>query len=84
MPETYPQQYLFIAVLTVAAIGMGVAPLLLARLIAAKRPGTVEQQAYECGLESSGDPWVQFHAQYYVYALLFVIVSGAAWSVLSF
>ena len=69
----YFHQYLFIGLLTAVAIGLGVAPILLARLIAPKKPGLSKQAPYECGLESSGDPWVQFKAQYYVYALLFVI-----------
>ena len=73
MPETYLQQYLFIGVLAIVAIGMGVAPLVLARFVAPKKPGVAKKSAYECGMESSGEPWVQFRAQYYIYALLFVI-----------
>jgi len=48
-------------------------PLLIARLVAPRKPGSTKQDPYECGLESEGDPWVQFRVQYYVYALLFVI-----------
>lgn len=73
MTPTYAHQYLFVIVLAVAAIGMGVLPLILARFIAPKKPGLSKQSAYECGLVSTGDPWVQFRVQYYIYALLFVI-----------
>ena len=73
MPETYLFQYLFIGVLAAVAIVLGVAPLILARFVAPKKPGATKQAAYECGMESSGDPWMQFRAQYYIYALLFVI-----------
>ena len=73
MTETYFQQYLFIALLTGAAIFFGVAPLVLAKFIAPKKPGHSKQASYECGLESTGEPWMQFRVQYYVYALLFVI-----------
>ena len=73
MDAAYTQQYLFVSLLTVAAIGMGVAPLLLARLVAPRKPGAAKQAAYECGVESTGDAWVQFRVQYYVYALLFVV-----------
>lgn len=73
MDSAYLQQYLFIGLLTGVAIVLGVAPLLLAKVVAPKKPGQSKQSAYECGLESSGDPWVQFRVQYYVYALLFVI-----------
>jgi NADH:ubiquinone oxidoreductase subunit 3 (subunit A) len=73
MSETYFQQYLFIGLLAGVAVILGVAPLILARLIAPNKPGQTKQAAYECGLESTGEPWVQFRVQYYVYALLFVI-----------
>ncbi|MBI3321499.1 MAG: NADH-quinone oxidoreductase subunit A [Candidatus Omnitrophica bacterium] len=69
----YTQQYLFIGLLTVVAIALGVAPLILAKFIAPKKPGYSKQAPYECGLESEGDPWFQFRVQYYVYGLLFVI-----------
>ena len=72
MPD-YFQHYLFIGLLTAAAIGFGVAPLVLARFIAPRRPSPSKQAPYECGVESTGDPWVQFRVQYYLYALLFVI-----------
>mgnify|MGYP001586918993 CR=1 FL=1 len=71
--DTYTQQYLFIGLLTAVAIVLGVAPLLLARVVAPKKPGESKLAPYECGLESQGDPWVQFRVQYYLYALLFVI-----------
>lgn len=73
MTSTYLHQYAFIGLLTGVAIVFGVAPLLLAKLIAPKKPGASKQAPYECGLESTGDPWVQFRVQYYIYALLFVI-----------
>ena len=69
----YFQQYAFIGLLTVVAVVFGVAPLILARFIAPKKPGHSKQAPYECGLESTGDPWVQFRVQYYIYALLFVV-----------
>lgn len=73
MNAAYLQQYLLIGLLTVAAVGMAVLPLILARFIAPKKPGASKNAAYECGLESTGDPWGQFRVQYYIYALLFVI-----------
>ena len=52
---------------------MAVLPLILAKFVAPKKPGASKTSAYECGLESKGDPWVQFRVQYYIYALLFVV-----------
>ena len=73
MTQAYIQQYGFIGLLTGVAIVLGAAPLLLARFIAPKKPGSSKQAPYECGLESTGDSWMQFRVQYYIYALLFVI-----------
>ncbi|MBI3324581.1 MAG: NADH-quinone oxidoreductase subunit A [Candidatus Omnitrophica bacterium] len=73
MSSEYAQQYLLIGALTATAIGMAVLPLLLARWLSPKKPGASKTSSYECGLESLGDPWVQFRVQYYLYALLFVI-----------
>jgi NADH-quinone oxidoreductase subunit A len=73
MPETYFQQYLFIGLLTATAVILGVAPLVLAKFVAPKKPGPTKLSSYECGLPSEGDPWVQFRVQYYIYALLFVL-----------
>ena len=73
MPEDYFQQYAFIGLLTVTAIFFGIAPLVLARFISPKKPGQTKGAAYECGLESTGEPWAPFRVQYYIYALLFVI-----------
>jgi NADH-quinone oxidoreductase subunit A len=71
--STYGQQYAFIGLLMLVAIVLGAAPLILAKFVAPRKPGPAKQSPYECGLESAGEPWVQFNAQYYVYALLFVI-----------
>ena len=42
-------------------------------LVSPKKPSPEKAETYECGVEPIGPPWVQFHAGYYVYALLFVI-----------
>ena len=73
MADAYFHQYLFIGLLAAVAVILGTAPLILARFVAPKKPGQSKQSPYECGLESEGEPWVQFHVQYYIYALLFVI-----------
>ena len=37
------------------------------------KPGVLKNATYECGLEASGDSWIQFKAHYYLYAILFLI-----------
>lgn len=73
MNDSYVAQYLFVAVFAGVAVVFPLAPLLLARLLAPRRPGAQKQDTYECGLQSKGDAWVQFRVGYYIYALLYVI-----------
>jgi len=69
--------YLPILVLLLGAIGFAVAPLALACLWAKKfspaKPGKDKNAIYECGLEASGDAWVQFKPGYYLYAIIFLV-----------
>jgi len=71
-PVSYAS-YLLLAVMAVLAAGFACAPLILSAILAPKKPGDIKEAAFECGLESKGDPWVQFNVQYYLYALAFVI-----------
>jgi NADH:ubiquinone oxidoreductase subunit 3 (subunit A) len=66
-------QYGLIAVLAIIAIGLPVIGLGLAWLIRPKKPNPAKNATYECGMETIGDTWVQFKAQYYLYALIFVV-----------
>jgi NADH-quinone oxidoreductase subunit A len=58
-------------------VAFAVAPLgaawLWARKFSPPKPGQTKQDIYECGLESKGDAWVQFKAEYYLYAIIFLI-----------
>ncbi|MEI7643881.1 MAG: NADH-quinone oxidoreductase subunit A [Chloroflexales bacterium] len=65
--------YAFIGVFFVASLGFPLAPLVLAFFLRPKRPTPMKQSTYECGLEVIGDIRMQFKAQYYLYALAFVV-----------
>ena len=71
------QPYLFLTVFLVVSIAFPLVPLALARLWALKfspaKPGEEKNATYECGLESKGDALIQFKAQYYLYAIIFLI-----------
>jgi NADH-quinone oxidoreductase subunit A len=66
-------QYGFIAILAIIAIGLPVIGLAVAWLLRPKKPNPAKNATYECGMETIGDTWVQFKAQYYLYALIFVV-----------
>src|SRR5258706_11580010 len=73
MMDSYTSQYLFITVFLAVAVAFPLAPLLIARLVAPRRPSPTKNDIYECGLVSKGDAWVQFRVGYYIYALIYVI-----------
>ena len=75
--QVYYSPCLFISVLLAAAVLFALIPLGLAWLWSKKfsprKPGPGKNAIYECGLESKGDAWVQFKAEYYLYAIIFLI-----------
>lgn len=73
MKDSYITQYLFVIVFLLVAVAFPLAPLILAWLIAPRRPTPTKNDTYECGLTSKGDAWVQFRVGYYIYALMYVI-----------
>jgi NADH-quinone oxidoreductase subunit A len=80
--------YFSLAILFVAALGFGLAPLGLARLWALVfspgKPNAVKNSIYECGLVSRGDAWMQFSSAYYLYAIIFLIFDVEAVFLLPF
>lgn len=70
---SYFYNYFFIALFTLMAFAFALLPVLLAGKIAPRKPSKIKNTAYECGLESKGDSWIQFHVQYYLIALIFVV-----------
>ena len=65
--------FAFIGLMTAIALIFPVIPLILARLVSPKKPGPMKNATYECGLEVTGDSWIQFRVQYYIFALIFVL-----------
>ena len=69
--------YSYIAILLICAI-LFVAfviglPIILRRFrIVPHKAGTLKNNIYECGMETSGKTWVQFNFRYYFYALIFL------------
>ena len=67
------QEWLYIGVFLVLAPIFPAAALLIPRIIAPRKPNRIKQQAYECGIETVGETWIQFRVQYYIFALVFLI-----------
>ncbi len=69
--------YAFLALFAAVAVAFPVALLTVAqvwfRLFQPAKPSAVKNAVYECGVEPTGDSWIQFKAHYYLYAILFLI-----------
>jgi NADH:ubiquinone oxidoreductase subunit 3 (subunit A) len=69
--------YLPIVLLLFGALAFALTPLALAwiwaRVYSPQKPGPDKNATYECGLESKGDAWIRFRAEYYLYAIIFLI-----------
>lgn len=65
--------YGFIGVMAVIALAFPFIGVAAAWVLRPKRPDPIKNSVYECGVETIGDTWVQFRAQYYLFALIFVI-----------
>ena len=71
--DSYSYHYLFVGIFVLFALVFPALPIVLAYFVAPKKPSHIKQGSYECGLEAEGEPWIQFHIQYYLFALIFVI-----------
>src|SRR5260221_4612568 len=69
-----PNEWLFIGIfLLMGAIFPGATILINSLILGPKKSNLVKNSAYECGIETVGDTWVQFKVQYYIFALVFVV-----------
>ena len=66
-------EWLFVGIFFAIAWALPAAPLIAARVLQPRRANRLKREAYECGIETVGDAWVQFKVQYYLYALVFVV-----------
>jgi NADH-quinone oxidoreductase subunit A len=65
--------YIFIGLLLLTAVVFALAPLALVALVAPRKRSAAKGDIYECGVLTTGETWVRFRIQYYIYALLFVL-----------
>ncbi len=66
-------EWLYVGIFLVIGIIVPIVPLVLSRFVAPRKPNPIKQSTYECGIETVGDSWVQFQAQYYIFALVFFV-----------
>ena len=69
MLDNYFPVLLFIMV----GLAIGVAPLVLGRILAPHRPDAAKLSPYECGFEAFEDARMKFDVRYYLVAILFIL-----------
>ncbi|MER3397140.1 MAG: NADH:ubiquinone oxidoreductase subunit A [Chloroflexota bacterium] len=67
------EQFGYIGLFLVIALIFPAGGVLTAWLLAPRKSDPNKEALYECGMETIGDAWVQFHVRYYFYALIFLI-----------
>jgi NADH:ubiquinone oxidoreductase subunit 3 (subunit A) len=65
--------WLYVGLFIVIAMALPAAAITIAGILGPKKPNPLKNQTYECGIETVGDTWVQFKAQYYVFGLIFLV-----------
>lgn len=65
--------YVVLAAFVVAAALLLAVPIIGSKLLSPRKPDPIKQSVYECGIETTGETWIQFKVQYYIYAIVFVL-----------
>lgn len=66
-------EWVYIGLFLIVGVVLPVAALVMAWLLSPKKANPIKDSTYECGMETVGASWVQFKAQYYIFALVFLI-----------
>src|SRR5512138_1890435 len=66
-------QWIYIGLFFIVGLIIPVGAIGFAWILGPKKPNPIKESTYECGIETVGDSWVQFKAQYYIFALVFLV-----------
>lgn len=67
------RQYLPILIMLVFAVGFPVLTLGISWLLSPRRPHSIKDGAYECGVDAIGDARMRHSVRFYVVAMLFIV-----------
>jgi NADH:ubiquinone oxidoreductase subunit 3 (subunit A) len=65
--------WIYVGLFLIVGSIIPIIPIAFSALVAPKKPNAIKQSTYECGIDTVGESWVQFKAQYYIFALVFLI-----------
>jgi NADH-quinone oxidoreductase subunit A len=72
-PTPYDWQYLPLLMQIVAAVGLGVLIVIASWFVGRHRNTQVKLDAYECGIQATGDARGRFSVRFYLVAVLFIL-----------
>ena len=67
------ENYLPVLIFILIGLFIGVAPLVMSRIVAPHRPDKEKLSSYECGFEPFEDARIPFDVRYYLVAILFIL-----------
>jgi NADH-quinone oxidoreductase subunit A len=67
------ENYLPVLLFMLVGAGVGVAPMVLGKLLGPSRPDPEKLSPYECGFEAFEDARMKFDVRYYLVAILFIL-----------
>jgi len=68
-----PNEWMYVGLFLIVGALVPAAAIVISWIIAPRKPNPIKQSTYECGMETVGENWVQFKAQYYIFALVFLV-----------
>jgi NADH-quinone oxidoreductase subunit A len=66
-------EYFPVLLFILVGLGVGVAPMVLGKLLGPNRPDPAKLSPYECGFEAFEDARMKFDVRYYLVAILFIL-----------
>jgi NADH-quinone oxidoreductase subunit A len=67
------ENYLPVLLFILVGAGVGLAPMVLGKLLGPSRPDPEKLSPYECGFEAFEDARMKFDVRYYLVAILFIL-----------
>jgi NADH:ubiquinone oxidoreductase subunit 3 (subunit A) len=66
-------EWLYVGLFLLVGAIVPAAAIVTSWILSPKKPNPIKQSTYECGMETVGENWVQFKAQYYIFTLVFLV-----------
>ena len=66
-------EWIYIGLFLIVGAFIPAAAIILSAVLSPRKPNPIKESTYECGIETVGENWVQFKAQYYIFALVFLV-----------